>query len=78
MNYDKTTQILIVFIIIHKNTIRLSCVHEKFSRRLRVTFKRFVFYFEPKWLPGGFAIKTQLMFSFFRLGLFYNEVLLIL
>jgi hypothetical protein len=24
----------------------------------------------------GFAIKTQLMFSFFRLELFYNEVLL--
>ena len=24
----------------------------------------------------GFAIKTKLKFSFFRLGLFYNEVLL--
>jgi hypothetical protein len=77
MIYDKTTQIFIVLIIIHKNTINtlylvrllwwrthvswkyshpLSCVHEKFSRRLRVTFKRCVFYFEPKWSTGGFFL----------------------
>ena len=34
----------------------LSCVHEKFSRRLRVTFKWFVLYFEPKWFTGGFFL----------------------
>jgi hypothetical protein len=39
-----------------KITWPLSCVHEKFSRRLRVTFKWFVFYFEPKWYTRGFFL----------------------
>jgi hypothetical protein len=36
----------------------LSCVHEKFSRRLRMSFKWFVFYFEPKWYTGGFSLPS--------------------
>jgi hypothetical protein len=79
MIYDKTTQIFIVFIINHKNTIytiylvtflwwrtdiswkyspppRPVICPREFSRRLRVTFKWFVFYFEPKWYMGGFFL----------------------
>jgi hypothetical protein len=89
MIYDKTTQIFIVFIINHKNTINtiylvrllwwrtnvswkysppLSCVHEKFSRRLRMTFKRFVFYFEPKWFTGGFFLPSATNVFNFSIG----------
>ena len=43
----------------------LSCVHEKFSRRLRVTFKLFVLYFKPKWFTGGFFLpNTNNIFNF--------------
>jgi hypothetical protein len=103
MIYDKTTQIFIVFIINHKNTIYLvrllwwrtnlvpskmpwvrgcwrtnvswkyappplSCVHEKFSRRLRVTFKWFVFYFESKWFTGGFFLPSATNVFNFSIG----------
>jgi hypothetical protein len=90
MIYDKNTQIFIVFIIYHKNTINtiylvmflwwrtnvswkyspptLSCVHEKFSRRLRVTFKWFVFYFEPKWYTGEFSLPNGTNVVNFSIG----------
>jgi hypothetical protein len=46
----------------------LSCVHEKFSRRLRVTFKWFVFYFEPKWYTGGFLLPNGTNIVNFSIG----------
>jgi hypothetical protein len=46
----------------------LSCVHEKFSRRLRVTFKWFGFYFERKWLTGGFFLPNGTNFVNFSIG----------
>jgi hypothetical protein len=46
----------------------LSCVHEKFSRRLRVTFKWFVFYFEPKWFTRGFFLPTGTNVFNFSIG----------
>ena len=46
----------------------LSCVHEKFSRRLRVTFKLFVYYFEPKWYTGGFFLPNGANVANFWIG----------
>jgi hypothetical protein len=52
--------------------------HEEFSRRLRVTFRKlFVFDSDPKCLWEVFSFQlmfkqVQLMFSIFRLRLFYN------
>jgi hypothetical protein len=46
----------------------LSCVHEKFSRKLRVTFKWFVFYSEPKWYTGGFFLPNGTNIVNFSIG----------
>jgi hypothetical protein len=51
-----------------KYSTPLSCVHEKFSRRLRVTFKWFVFYFEPKWYTGGFLLPNGTNVVIFSIG----------
>jgi hypothetical protein len=46
----------------------LSCVHENFSRRSRVTFKWFVFYFEPKWYTRGFFLPNGTNVVNFSIG----------
>jgi hypothetical protein len=89
MIYDKNTQILIIiFIINHKKTINI--VYLVTSLVAVVANKRFVKIFThppPPPLscnPRGvfanlrviFSFQVQLMFLIFRLGLFYNKVLL--
>ena len=52
------------------------CPREVFAKIAR-DFQMFVFYFEPKWyIREGFSFQMGQILSIFRLGLFYNEVLL--
>jgi hypothetical protein len=53
----------------------VKCPREVFAK-IAHDFKMICFYFEPKWFTGGFFLPSATNVSIFRLGLFYNEVLL--
>jgi hypothetical protein len=44
--------------------------------KIACDFQMICFYSYPEFVMGGFSFQVELMFSIFRLGLFYNKVLL--
>jgi hypothetical protein len=81
IKYNKYSVFSYVAVAANKRFVKIftppcHVAHEEFSANLRVTFKYFFWIVIQQLLWEVFSFQVQLMFSIFRLGLFYNEVLL--